>query len=105
LSCPDEELRAYFAPKSKEYCHLSLMDERIRMMRIAARVLIESYQGDFKNVILKAKNSAQKLIEIILHEFGPLFNDCVVYQQRTVYFQKRIQILVADIWACYENTG
>ena len=42
---------------------------------------------------------------MIVQVFGDLFDDGVHYMGRRVSFNKRAQILVADIWACFEGQG
>jgi hypothetical protein len=45
------------------------------------------------------------LLQLVLDYFGDLFDDSVEYKGRKVAFHKRAQILIADIWACYEGQG
>lgn len=104
-NCSKETLRNLFNPVNDSCQNISLLDKRIDMLRIAGKILVQKYNGNFKNIILKANKSAQNLISIVLIEFGDLFDDHLLYNGNLVYFQKRVQILVADIWACYQNNG
>jgi hypothetical protein len=45
------------------------------------------------------------LIDLIISHFGDLFDDTCYFSGRSVSFHKRAQILIADIWACFEGTG
>lgn len=67
-------------------------------------MLIEKFDGSFKNVVEKADNSANKLLDLILENFQ-CFRDEAVYNQETVGLYKRAQILIGDIWACFQNKG
>jgi len=66
--------------------------------------LVEYFGGNFENVINQCNNCAKNFIDIILRYF-PSYNDRSIYKEREVYFYKRVQILVADIWACFEGTS
>ena len=52
------------------------------------------------NVVKMAKNSAVRLVQIIL-QFFPHFRDTAVYKGRLIHFYKRAQILVGDVWAAF----
>ena len=44
--------------------------------------------------------------EGLLIELALFFTyDVGVFEKQSVQFHKRVQILIADIWACFENTG
>lgn len=77
----------------------------------------EKFGGSFKNCILQANKSAQKLIEIVVNNFSS-YNDEAEFMGRkgnesfsifieyfSVKIYKRAQILIADLWACFEGKG
>ncbi|CAO3636469.1 unnamed protein product [Cunninghamella blakesleeana] len=96
----DEELTNIF--KSDTVEGIPLLSDRIRLMRHAGQVLCQHFNGSFINCIQKANHSAQSLINIIL-EYFPSFRDIHEFKGRKVYILKRAQILVADIWACFDG--
>lgn len=55
-------------------------------------------------MISSAEKSAARLIETVTSKITS-FDDKCELEGRVVYFRKRVQILVADIWACFEGKG
>ncbi|GAA5817421.1 hypothetical protein MFLAVUS_010967 [Mucor flavus] len=96
----DEELAEVFRSDTKEPA--PMLAERIRVMREAGKVLCEKFDGSFINCILEAKHSASKLLDIIIENYGS-FNDVHDFHGRKVFILKRAQILIADIWACFDG--
>ncbi|KAK3818472.1 MAG: hypothetical protein J3Q66DRAFT_173532 [Benniella sp.] len=99
---PDHEIERIFRSDTKE--PIPLLQDRIRVMREAGRVLTERFGGSFTNCIVQADNSALKLVDIIASNFSS-FCDEAEFCGRKVQIYKRAQILVADLWACFENKG
>lgn len=66
----------------------------------------KSYQGNFINVISTAKGSAVRLVNILARDFT-CFQDQYFVKGRVapIRILKRAQILVADLWACFEGKG
>ncbi|KAJ1811700.1 hypothetical protein LPJ75_004016 [Coemansia sp. RSA 2598] len=89
-------------PQSQE--RMPMLERRIQVLHEVGRVLIEKYAGKFGNVIRACQGSAQKLIETVVREF-PCFRDEHEFNGQKVCIYKRAQILVADIWACFEGRG
>jgi hypothetical protein len=57
------------------------------------------------NCIEASNHSAAALVNLLARDF-PCFRDEVRFENRkSVRILKRAQILVADIWACFEGTG
>ncbi|KAL7312295.1 hypothetical protein PS15m_008074 [Mucor circinelloides] len=100
LKASDEELAAVFKSDTKE--SVPMLDERIRVMREAAQVLCQKFEGTFVNCIIQANQSASKLLDIIVENFAS-FNDVHEFHGRKVYILKRAQILIADLWACFDG--
>ncbi|KAI9245972.1 hypothetical protein BY458DRAFT_484773 [Sporodiniella umbellata] len=97
----DQELRAIFRSDTKENC--PMLEERISVMKEAGQVLCEKYQGSFVHCITEANHTASTLIEIILSHFSS-FRDIHQFKGVQVYILKRAQILIADLWACFDGT-
>lgn len=83
---------------------MPLIDERLQVLKEAGKVLTEKYEGSFVNVIAQCGNSAQKLLQLLVQDF-PSFRDTAPYSGRTVSLYKRVQILIADVWACCGGKG
>lgn len=82
---------------------IPLLRWRLHCLHQVGRVLIENWKGQFQNMVKAADGSAVKLLQIIWRNF-PCFRDSAVYNgNQKVTFLKRAQILVADIWSCYDG--
>lgn len=102
-----EELVHALRPDSDEYDEMPLLDDRIRLLHEAGQILVQKYDGSFLNCVLEAQSSCQRLIQIVIDKFGPIFDDSLVRlkDDQIIYFYKRVQILCADIWACFDGQG
>lgn len=99
-TCTDRLLQAVFHSSTAH--PLPLLTERIDILRSAAKVLDEEYDGSVLNLIAEAKQSAAWLVNILASKFD-CFRDEARFEGKTVRFQKRAQIFVADLWACFEG--
>lgn len=86
-----KEFDEIFNPK------IPLKFERIKLMNESGKVLIENYNGSFKNFLENTGTlDAWNFINRLIKEF-PSFLD--FNEENSVWFLKRAQILVADLWA------
>ncbi|KAH3850687.1 queuosine salvage protein-like [Dreissena polymorpha] len=83
---------------------IPLLDERLQVLQEAGKVLLQKFDGSFVNVIRLCEKSAQTLVQMIVENF-PSYRDMTEFCGKTVAIYKRAQILVADIWACFEGKG
>ncbi len=81
-----------------------LLEKRVSILHDVGQKLLTKFDGNFKNCVTQAKNSAQALIKLVVDEF-PCFKDEAEYCNKTVAIYKRVQILVGDIYACYRGEG
>ncbi|KAL8713062.1 MAG: hypothetical protein Q9220_002922 [cf. Caloplaca sp. 1 TL-2023] len=102
FECTDELLRHVFRSATSE--SIPLLDERVRCMREAGRVLIEDFEGSVLELVKSADHSATRLVNLLISHF-PCFNDVAAFDSKSIHFHKRAQILVADLWACFEGQG
>lgn len=65
-------------------------------------MLYEKYSCSFANCIAAANQSAAALVNLLVQDF-PCLRDEHHFEGRTVRIYKRAQILVADIWACFNG--
>ena len=97
-----EALEKVFRSDTKT--HIPMIQERLDILHENGRVLLEKFKGRFSNVVKEANGSAQRLLQLILSHF-PSFRDECQYKGRQVSFYKRAQILVSDVWSCFEGSG
>lgn len=83
---------------------IPLLSERVKCLHEVGNVLLENFEGSFVNCVKKANHSAMTLLNLIIENFK-CFRDEAVYKGHKVSFYKRAQILVADIWACFQGEG
>lgn len=62
----------------------------------------QEFGGSFVNCIDDADLSAAGLVNLLAENFE-CFRDETVFQGRKVRLYKRAQILVADLWACFNG--
>ncbi|KAL8943029.1 MAG: hypothetical protein Q9216_001317 [Gyalolechia sp. 2 TL-2023] len=98
--CTDDLLKHIFRSTTSE--QIPLLDQRIQCIREAGHILASSFDGSVVNLVKQANNSAASLIELLTTHF-PCFNDTATFESNPIHFQKRAQILVADLWACFEG--
>ncbi|CAO3588488.1 unnamed protein product [Absidia cylindrospora] len=96
----DEALAHIFRSDTKE--QVPMLKERVMLMKEAGQVLCKHFDGSFVNCIAQANGSAQQLIDLLLTHF-PSFRDIHTFRDRQVYILKRAQIMVADLWACFDG--
>ncbi|MAF80144.1 hypothetical protein CL629_03645 [bacterium] len=84
--------------------NLYFLKERQKMVQGVSRKMVEEYAGDPKKFIEDAKGECSKLVQKIVQEL-PSFNDEVIYKGEKIYFWKRAQILVGDIWGALGGEG
>ncbi|KAJ8922222.1 hypothetical protein NQ315_004159 [Exocentrus adspersus] len=96
----EEKLSKILRSDTKVTC--PLLSERLKCLHEVGNVLLEKFDGSFENAIKQADGSAIKLLSIIVDNFK-CFRDEAVYKGHKVAIYKRAQILVGDIWACYQN--
>ncbi|XP_076283109.1 queuosine 5'-phosphate N-glycosylase/hydrolase isoform X1 [Lasioglossum baleicum] len=85
-------------------CCIPLLDERLKSLREAGKILLGKYQGTFAECIKSCSCSAEQLMKLVVNEFES-YQDEADYEGHRVSFYKRAQILVGDIWACFKGTG
>ncbi|KAI7860625.1 hypothetical protein BDC45DRAFT_492409 [Circinella umbellata] len=98
----DEELESIFKSDTQE--QIPLMKERKAVMREAGQVLLEKFNGSFVNCIRQARQSSSALLLLLTQHF-PSFRDIHTFEGHQVAILKRAQILIADIWACFDGQG
>ncbi|KAJ5718415.1 hypothetical protein N7488_004061 [Penicillium malachiteum] len=98
--CTEELLRHVFRSATDE--EIPLFKERVQCLRDAGAVLCDEFGGSFANCIDSANYSAAGLVNLLTESFD-CFRDETVFHGKRVRLYKRAQILVADIWACFNG--
>lgn len=88
--------------RSQTKTEIPMLEERMAILHENGKILLQKFEGKFRNVVAAAEGSALKLLELIVESF-PSFRDECTYHGQKVSFMKRAQILVADVWACFEG--
>ncbi|UCG13386.1 MAG: queuosine salvage family protein [Deltaproteobacteria bacterium] len=83
---------------------IPLLDERLANLRQVGQVLLQRFQGNFIHVLEEARGSAVDLVLLVAREFSS-FNDTAIYHGETVYFFKRAQLLVQDLWSTFSGAS
>ena len=81
---------------------IPLFEERLNIIREVGSVLLKKFDGDFTNLVREANGDSQKLLTLIIENF-PSFEDDSMYKGKRVYFYKRAQLLVSDIYQAFEG--
>lgn len=76
--------------------YLPNMEERCRLWNEVGEAIIQSYDGSAMNLIHASKQSAPKLVQILVQTF-PGFRDEAVWKGKWVALYKRAQIAVGDL--------
>lgn len=88
--------------RSDSLAEIPLLEERLRILRETGKILQEKFGGNFVNCVNLANKNAKQMLKIIVDNF-PSYKDEAFYMGKKVTFYKRAQILVADIWGCFEG--
>lgn len=91
-----------FEKITKANVKIPLFEDRLEIIREVGYVMTKKFEGDFSKLIDKAEGDAMKLLNLILLNF-PSFSDSSTYKGKTVYFYKRAQLLVSDIYQMFRG--
>ncbi|KAL6766835.1 hypothetical protein ACKKBG_A37555 [Auxenochlorella protothecoides x Auxenochlorella symbiontica] len=84
-------------------CPVPLADERARFLAEIPEGL-RRHGGQATGLVAAAQQSAAALVDLVVEAF-PGFRDQAVYRGRQVFFYKRAQIFVADVWGAFGGAG
>ncbi|KAK0741817.1 hypothetical protein B0T21DRAFT_360177 [Apiosordaria backusii] len=103
-----ETLRHVFRSATSE--QMPLLQARLSCLREAGQILYEKYSCHPLHLITTSRHSAARLVNLLSDTF-PCFNDShfpldtPFTRRKPIRLLKRAQILVADLWACFEGQG
>ncbi|KAJ8047516.1 Queuosine salvage protein [Holothuria leucospilota] len=96
----DEQMKHIF--RSASSTCIPLLEQRKQHLHEAGSILLQKFNGSFANCVQECSHNAQALLKLIVSNF-PSYRDVGMYKDKKVSFYKRAQILIADIWACFEG--
>ncbi|MFH1029739.1 MAG: queuosine salvage family protein [bacterium] len=83
---------------------IPLFKERLNIFREVGEVISKKYYGDFFNLIKESGFDALELLDIIVDNFSS-FDDVVIYKGNKVFFLKRAQLAIFDIYQILLGNG
>lgn len=83
---------------------IPLFKKRLEFLREVGQGVINKYQGKLKNLIDDAKGDAMNLLNAILKDF-PLFEDSSIYKGKEIFFLKRVQLFISDLYEMFNGMG
>jgi len=105
----DPAYREFMTRKDLEYLlrgnlEIPLLDERLKIIKEIAKVTNKKYQGDFAKLLKKANYDALKIVDKMTSEVTA-FNDVTTYKNKPVYFYKKAQLFVSDVYNMFKGKG
>jgi len=88
--------------RSATSTEIPLLNKRVEILNEAGGILTDHFQGSFSVMIKKCHHSAKRLLELITTTLKG-FQDEGIFNNQRVSFYKRAQIVIADVWACFEG--
>ena len=83
---------------------LQLMGHRLAALRELGGLLCAEYEGNAHIFIASARRSARKLAHLLAYKLDS-FRDVATYDDKTVAFLKRAQIVAADLHGIFQGKG
>lgn len=81
---------------------IPLFAQRVHNAREVGNVLREQYDGQFIHAIEQVQNDAIGLVRLLAQQF-PSFYDVETYRKQNIFFYKRAQICVADLFNAFSG--
>ncbi|KAJ6227105.1 queuosine salvage protein [Anaeramoeba flamelloides] len=97
----DEQIKQIFASQTGG---IPQPERRRINLQEAGKVLLEKFEGSVEKLIRSANGDCLQFLSTIVSNFSS-YNDIAQIKNRTVSIFKRAQILIADLWACFEGNG
>ena len=95
---PEQDLRKIL----KGNVEIPLFKERLDILRENGKILIGKFDGDLESLIKESGRDALKLLKLITDNF-PSFNDFALYRGYKVFFHKKAQLFIADIYRRFKG--
>jgi hypothetical protein len=82
--------------------HLLLLEQRHRSINENFSILTEKFDGEASNLVQSTSNDVNKLVNTLIETF-PNFQDWVTKDGNKIYFLKRAQIFVSDLYYAFQG--
>jgi len=79
---------------------LQLLGQRLQNLNELGRFLLHAYEGEAYRLVEAAQNSAVRLVRLLAERLSS-FRDTAPYRDYTVFFYKRAQLFVADLYGAF----
>ncbi len=96
----EEELRSVFGGEGE----LPMMAERCSVLNETGRVLNALYGGHVMNLLAATAHTTDAALTLLLRDF-PSFKDVTTFDGHEVYFLKRAQLFLSDLWEVFGGEG
>lgn len=83
---------------------IPMFEARLKNLREAGSIILSELNGDILSLFDVASGSATRLVREIVSHF-PSFRDEAVYGSEKIYFWKRAQIFVSDVFSAFGGNG
>ncbi|MDO8471107.1 MAG: queuosine salvage family protein [bacterium] len=84
---------------------IPLLEERKSILNLVGNIILTKYDGSFLNLLRDAKGDALLLVDTIINDFAPAFDDRYIYKEQEIIFNKRAQALVESINSMFGANG
>lgn len=78
-----------------------LLEQRYKIFKEVSEFMSKKYPDPIKFVL--AANQSSKILLNKIYQEIPYFKDCAFYKNKKIYFLKRAQILIADIYGAFNG--
>jgi hypothetical protein len=95
---PEKDLKEIF----KGNIEIPMFKERLNILREIGEILIKKFDSNLENLIKKGEGEALKLLNVIVKNF-PSFNDFAIYRGREVFFHKKAQLFIDDLYRRFKG--
>lgn len=84
---------------------IPLSKERLNILKEIGSVLNKKYNGSFFNIIKGANGDALKILDILILNFPLAFDDKSIYNNAFIYFYKKAQLFIYDLFCLYKTNS
>ena len=81
---------------------IPLLKTRTKILNEGGKIIIEEFESNIENLIERSEKDAMKFLELLIKYF-PSFQDTRTYKNKKIYFYKRTQLLISDIFQMFKG--
>lgn len=83
---------------------IPLFNNRLNIVHEVGQKILDLFDGKVMNLLKVGNNNASKLSKLIIDTF-PSFKDVSLFKGNEIYFYKRAQLFLADIYQMFQGEG